>query len=72
VGAEVVLLGPQGDDCISTHELAQWGAFTEYEVTCGMSKRVPRVHCSKAVRPREAGTPGRVRLAHAALPEAIR
>lgn len=70
VGADVVLLGPQGNDCITTRELAGWGGITEYEVTCGMSKRVPRVYTSKAARPREASARGRVRRARPGLSEA--
>jgi alanine racemase len=48
VGDEAVLLGrgrgPHGDDTITTAELAGWSGLTPYEVTCGVSKRVPRVY----------------------------
>ncbi len=44
VGDEVVLLGAQGSATITVAELARWAQLTEYEVTCGMSKRVPRVY----------------------------
>ncbi len=44
VGDEVVLLGRGGDDLIATHEFAEWAGITSYEVTCGISKRVPRVY----------------------------
>ncbi len=44
VGDEVVLLGAQGDECISTSELAGRAGVIEYEVTCAISKRVPRVY----------------------------
>ena len=44
VGDEAVLLGAQGGDCIRTAELASRAGLTEYEITCGVSKRVPRVH----------------------------
>lgn len=70
VGAEVVLLGPQGNDCISTRELAAWGGLTEYEITCGMSKRVPRVYGGTAARVREAGARERVWPARSGLSEA--
>jgi alanine racemase len=40
----VVLLGEQAGDCITTAELAGWAQISEYEVTCGISKRVPRVY----------------------------
>ncbi len=44
VGDEVVLLGAQGDERISASELAQRAGLIEYEITCGVSKRVPRVY----------------------------
>jgi alanine racemase len=45
IGDAVVLLGAaRGGDVITTAEYAAWSGLTEYEVTCGMSKRVPRVH----------------------------
>jgi alanine racemase len=43
-GDEVVLLGTQGDARITAAEYAAWAGITEYEVTCGMSKRVPRLY----------------------------
>jgi len=43
-GDEVVLLGDQGGERITTAEYASWAGITEYEVTCGMSKRVPRLY----------------------------
>ncbi|ACY14432.1 alanine racemase [Haliangium ochraceum] len=55
-GDEVVLLGEQGDDAISVHEMASWTGLCEYEVTCGLSKRVPRVYrqAERPVRRRSA------------------
>jgi alanine racemase len=48
VGDEAVLIGDGhgrfGDDLITTAEVARWAGVTEYEVTCGLSKRVPRVY----------------------------
>jgi len=48
LGDEAVLLGrgqgPHGDDTITTAELAAWSGLSPYEVTCGVSKRVPRVY----------------------------
>ena len=46
-GDDAVLLGAalsDGDASISTADFASWAGVTEYEVTCGMSKRVPRVY----------------------------
>jgi alanine racemase len=48
LGDEAVLLGAQGGERIRTAELAARAGLTEYEVTCGMSKRVPRVHLGAA------------------------
>ena len=48
VGDEVVLLGAQGDQAITAADYGAWSGLTEYEVTCGMSKRVPRVHVGAA------------------------
>ncbi len=44
VGQEVVLLGTQADEHISAAELAERAQLTQYEVTCGISKRAPRVY----------------------------
>jgi alanine racemase len=44
VGEEVVLLGDQGGARISAAELAARAGLVEYEITCGISKRVPRVY----------------------------
>jgi alanine racemase len=45
VGDAVVLLGKaSGDVSITAAEYAAWAQQNEYEVTCGMSKRVPRTY----------------------------
>ncbi|MEM9488786.1 MAG: alanine racemase [Myxococcota bacterium] len=44
IGDPVVILGTQGEDTISTAEFARWAGLLEYEVTCGLSPRVPRRH----------------------------
>ena len=44
VGDEVVLLGTQAGAAIPTGELAEQAGVSPYEVTCGVSKRVPRVY----------------------------
>jgi alanine racemase len=51
LGDEAVLLGASGAEAIPTAEYAAWSDLTEYEVTCGMSKRVPRVYLSSAGGP---------------------
>jgi alanine racemase len=43
-GSEVVLLGGQVEARITAEEIAQrWGTIN-YEVVCGVGKRVPRIY----------------------------
>jgi alanine racemase len=45
VGDAVVLLGrASGGASITAAEYGDWAGLSEYEVTCGMSKRVPRTY----------------------------
>ena len=45
VGDPVVLLGrASGGATITAAEYGGWAGLSEYEVTCGMSKRVPRTY----------------------------
>ena len=45
VGKAAVLLGrASGGASISVAEYGAWAGLSEYEVTCGMSKRVPRTY----------------------------
>jgi len=46
IGDEVVLLGHQGNEVISAYELADWAGTIPYEITTGISYRVPRKHNS--------------------------
>jgi len=49
VGDAVVLLGKAaGGTSIATAEYGAWAGLSEYEVTCGMSKRVPRTYVEAA------------------------
>jgi alanine racemase len=49
VGDAAVLLGrASGGASISTAEYGQWAGLSEYEVTCGMSKRVPRTYVGES------------------------
>ena len=41
-GEEVTLLGTQGRNTIDLYEMAGWAGTVPYEITCGLSKRVPR------------------------------
>ena len=42
-GDEAVLIGAQGDERVTAEELARILGTINYEVTCGISPRVPRV-----------------------------
>jgi alanine racemase len=47
IGSEVVIIGPQGDQVISAHELARrWGTIS-YEVICGLADRLPRIYLNE-------------------------
>jgi alanine racemase len=49
VGDPAVLLGRAGGGLsITTAEFGAWSGLTEYEVTCGISKRVPRTYVEVA------------------------
>lgn len=49
-GDEAVVIGEQGGQQISAEQVAElWGTIN-YEVTCGISARVPRIYSIKAVR----------------------
>ena len=43
-GDDAIVLGGDGATAISAAEFGGWSGLTEYEVTCGISKRVPRVY----------------------------
>jgi alanine racemase len=43
-GAPAVLLGAQGDDAVTAEEWARLLETINYEVTCGISPRVPRAY----------------------------
>jgi alanine racemase len=44
LGDEVVLIGSQGEACITADEVAAWAETINYEVTTGLLPRVPRVY----------------------------
>jgi alanine racemase len=46
VGDEVVIFGAQGGQTLTVEEVAAWGETIPYEILCGVSKRVPRLHIS--------------------------
>ncbi len=44
VGEEAILIGKQGDDCITVEEIAKQMGTINYEVICMLSERLPRVY----------------------------
>ncbi len=44
IGDEVVLIGKSGDDTITADEIASLGKTINYEIVCGISRRVPRYY----------------------------
>lgn len=42
-GDQVTLLGQNGTDTITSHEIARWAETNSYEILCNISKRVPRI-----------------------------
>jgi alanine racemase len=46
VGDEAVLIGTQGNETIYAEDLARVAGTINYEIVCGLSKRVPRVYVS--------------------------
>ena len=42
-GASVTLIGRDGGCCISAEEIAEYAQTINYEIICGIGKRVPRV-----------------------------
>jgi alanine racemase len=44
VGDEVLLIGSSGSACVDAPELARHCGTIPYEILCGISKRVPRLH----------------------------
>ena len=43
IGDEIVLIGKQGDEEITADQVAQTWKTINYEVTCGIGARVPRI-----------------------------
>jgi len=48
VGDEAVIIGGQGSTQITAEEVAAQTGTLSYEVTCGISDRVPRVYLVRA------------------------
>jgi alanine racemase len=46
IGTPVVLMGKQGDEEITADDWAAWSGTINYEIVCGISRRVPRWYTS--------------------------
>ena len=44
MGDEVIVMGSSGDKCVSAEEIAALMGTINYEVVCGIGKRIPRVY----------------------------
>jgi alanine racemase len=44
VDDEVTLIGRDGADQIDVDQVARWAGTINYEILCGISKRVPRIY----------------------------
>jgi len=42
-GDEAILLGRDGDECITAEQLARWASTINYEVTTRINERIPRI-----------------------------
>lgn len=47
IGDEVVLMGRQGEECISANEIAERVKTISYEILCALGKRAPRIFLQK-------------------------
>ena len=50
-GDEVILMGRQGDEEISVHEVARWKNTVSYDILAGWHPKLPRVYREKARTP---------------------
>ncbi|MDE6884362.1 MAG: alanine racemase, partial [Clostridia bacterium] len=44
VGDVAVLIGSQGDLSVTAEDIASWADTINYEIVCGISRRVPRLY----------------------------
>lgn len=51
LGDEAVLLGRQGAEEISAHDIARWGRTVSYDVLAGWRSRLPRIQVEEGIRP---------------------
>jgi alanine racemase len=49
IGERATLIGDEGQESITVGDLARWAGTVNYEILCGISKRVPRVLKDAAV-----------------------
>lgn len=58
LGDPVTLIGRDGNEHITLDDVARWAGTLNYEITCGLSKRVPRLYRDGQVLGGEADTGG--------------
>jgi alanine racemase len=51
LGDEAVLLGRQGAEEISAHDIARWGRTVSYDVLTGWRARLPQIQVEEGIRP---------------------
>jgi alanine racemase len=52
LGSAVTLIGRDGAEQITVDDLATWAGTLNYEILCGISKRVPRILRDAAITSR--------------------
>jgi alanine racemase len=52
VGSAVTLIGRDGGELITVDDVAGWASTLNYEILCGISKRVPRILRDAAITSR--------------------
>jgi len=50
VGDEVLLIGASGQCSVTAEDQAQWADTIPYEITCGLSPRVPRIYLTSPAK----------------------
>ena len=57
LGDVVTLIGRDGTDQITADDVAAWAGTVNYEILCGISKRVPRIYTGPARKRRAPAAP---------------
>ena len=57
LGDDVTLIGGDGAESVTVDEVARWAGTINYEILCGISKRVPRIYFGAEPDPGAAAAP---------------